>query len=612
MTSNKLLMCHGCGCRSGAKHDIAGAGPGYAVPGMHVRFDDLRPHHQRSFEFSQPEEILVTDSPAEVSDIIAVAEERAAAGRWVPGFLSYEAASGLDPGLTTHPPSSRIPLAWFGVFSNRHDDPPWPDRLPHQLGEWEPDLDRASHEAGLDAIQRYIGAGDTYQVNYTLRLAGRFSGDPLSAYCDLVLAQSGGFGAFFDLGDLQVLSASPELFFRWDGNGITTRPMKGTIGRGRWPGEDEQQRLRLAASEKDRAENLMIVDLLRNDLGRIAEYGSVEVTDLFAIERYETVWQMTSTIRGQPRSDVRLTDVLAGLFPSGSVTGAPKARTMEIIRELETSPRGVYCGAVGVLAPPGSGEPRAQFNVAIRTVVIDATNATAEYGTGGGITWDSVAAAEFDEALVKARVLTHSTPDFSLLETMRWSPADGIVRRRRHLERLRASADYFGLPFPAAAINTELDAVAGDDLQRVRLLVGRDGRVVVEVSPLIISEQPVSLALDTHRVDSQDLFLFHKTTHRATYEDATKRHPTADDVMLVNEHDLVTETTRANLAARFGDDWLTPPIGDGCLPGTYRAELIEGCDLREESIPVSSLPDAHELATFNSLWGWRRAELVGP
>ncbi|MGI9608969.1 MAG: chorismate-binding protein, partial [Acidimicrobiia bacterium] len=384
------------------------------------------------------------------------------------------------------------------------------------------------------------------------------------------------------------------------------------VGRGRWPEEDDSRRLWLAASEKDRAENLMIVDLLRNDLGRIAEYGSVEVEGLFGIERFETLWQMTSTVRAVPRDGTGLMAVLRALFPSGSITGAPKARTMEIIRELEATPRGLYCGAIGLLAPPGSGQPRAQFNVAIRTVVVDAVAGTAVYGTGGGITWDSVPENEYDEALVKTAVLTHRQAEFSLLETMRWTPDEGVVRRQRHLDRLRASADYFGFAYPKAAIESGLTNLESTGDLRVRLLLDRTGQAIVEHEPLRQPGTPVRLVIDGFQVDSDNVLLFHKTTHRDVYDQAASRHPEADDVVLVNEKGMATETTRANLAARFGDSWVTPPLEDGCLPGTYRAELIEDGALREQSILAVSLKEAHELAVVSSLRGWRPAVLNTP
>ena len=578
---------------------------------MQIRFDDLRPDHRLSFAFADPVEILAAQSADEVPGVVTAAEGHALAGRWVAGFLSYEAASGFDPVLVTHP-AGDLPLVWFAAFDERRVDSGPPDAKTNRMDGWQPDQDRATHAAALAAIHKLIGAGDTYQVNYTMRMRGRFAGDPLSAYADVVSAQSGGFGAFLDLGNYQILSASPELFFRWDEEGITTRPMKGTAGRGRWPSEDESQRLWLADSEKDRAENLMIVDLLRNDLGRIAQYGSVQVDGLFGIERFDTLWQMTSTVRATPRPEMTLMDVLTALFPSGSITGAPKARTMEIIRELETTPRGLYCGAVGLLAPPGSGHPRAQFNVAIRTVVIDGRTGTAEYGTGGGITWDSVAEREYDEALVKTAVLTHRPPEFSLLETMRWNPEQGVVRKVRHLSRLRASADYFGFAYPEERIEAELGGLEGDGQLRVRLIVDRIGRVTVEHEPLRQPADPVRLVLDSQAVDSDSVLLFHKTTYRDVYEQAAGRHPGADDVVLVNENGMATETTRANLAVRSGDTWVTPPLEDGCLPGVYRAELLDRGRLREQSVPMASLGEADELAVVSSLRGWRRAVLQAP
>lgn len=575
---------------------------------MRIRFDDRRRDRRRSFGFTDPLEIIVARDPDDVAPAIIAAEERAFAGAWVAGFLSYEAATGLDPVLKTHPPATGMPLAWFGVFDAIQIPPALPAADASAFDPGRPDEDADEYRAALAAIRRHIAAGDTYQVNHTLRLRGRFTGDPLALYSHLLAAQSAGFAAYLDLGDLQVLSVSPELFFRWDAGEILTRPMKGTVRRGRWAGEDEQLEASLATSEKDQAENLMIVDLLRNDLGRIARYGTVEVPELFGTERYETVWQMTSSIQAAPRPDVGLLDVFTSLFPSGSVTGAPKARTMEIIRELERSPRGVYCGSIGLLAPPGSGEPRAQFNVAIRTLVIDGAGRT-EYGTGGGITWDSVDDAELDEAIAKAQILTHRRPPFSLLETMAWSPESGIRHRKQHVARLAASAAYFDLPFPAADVADRLDAIVGDQDRRVRLLLDEAGTVRVETSVLDHVDGPVQLVVDTEPVDSRSIWLFHKTTNRAVYEAAALRHPGADDVVLTNSEGFVTETTRATIAVRLGDRWLTPPIADGCLPGVLRGILVEEGTLQEQSITVETLLNADELATISSLRGWRRGEL---
>ena len=320
-----------------------------------------------------------------------------------------------------------------------------------------PEISEAEYHESFAAIHDLIKAGDTYQTNFTFRLRGTFEGDPRTLYRELLHAQRGGYHAYLATGDQTIVSASPELFFRWDGRRIETRPMKGTMPRGRWEQEDRDERERLLTSGKNLAENVMIVDLLRNDLGRVARFGTVKAEQLFDIERFETVWQMTSTIAAETRPEVKLVDVFDAMFPCGSVTGAPKRRTMEIITSLETSPRGVYCGAIGLLAPPGSGRPKAEFSVAIRTVVIETADGSTEYGTGGGVVHESTAESEYDEAMIKARVLKRRRPPVTLLETMRWDPGTGIWLLDRHLNRLRSSARYFDIAVPEA----EIGALAG-------------------------------------------------------------------------------------------------------------------------------------------------------
>jgi para-aminobenzoate synthetase / 4-amino-4-deoxychorismate lyase len=390
--------------------------------------------------------------------------------------------------------------------------------------------------------------------------------------------------------------------------------MKGTARRGRWPEEDERAARELVASGKDRAENAMIVDLLRNDMGRVSREGSVTWSDLFAAERFETVWQLTSTISSDLAPGTGLAEVFGGLFPSGSVTGAPKVRTMELIADLEDSPRGVYCGAVGYVAPGGDGGPRARFNVAIRTVTVDARTGTAEYGVGGGITWDSRAEHEYDETVAKAQVLTARRPRFDLLETLRHEPDAGYCRLEEHVARLQRSAAYFGFAFDEDSVRSALSRAADgapEQLARVRLLLSRDGRVDTGVLPLATPDPTVRLAIDlTRPVDPNDVILFHKTTLRAHYEEARARHPDADDVVLVNARGLVTETTIANLAVRLDGRWWTPPLGDGLLPGVERAALLDDGTLAERSITVQELKRAEEIAVLNSVRGFRRATLL--
>jgi para-aminobenzoate synthetase/4-amino-4-deoxychorismate lyase len=432
-------------------------------------------------------------------------------------------------------------------------------------------------------------------------------------YRDLCFAQRGAFAAYLNAGRYRILSASPELFFRVDGGRLTTRPMKGTAPRGRWPQEDREIEATLRASVKDRAENAMIVDLLRNDLGRIARVGSVEWSRIFEPERYETVWQLTSTVSAELDAGIGLLDVFRALFPSGSVTGAPKVRTMELIAELEDSARGVYCGAVGFVAPPGASGPAACFNVAIRTVVLDAETRVAEYGVGGGITWDSSPEGEFEETVAKARVLTARRPPFDLLETMRRDQNEPIRHLDAHIERLRESAGYFGFAFDEADVRAVLEdaGAAADRPVRVRLRLARSGKTEIGVAPIDPGDlEPVRVALDDHPVDPADVFLFHKTSLRARYEEARARHPGAADVLLVNDRGDVTESTIANVAVKLAGRWWTPPVDAGLLPGIGRAAALEVGEVSERPIAIRELAGAEEVALISDTRGWRRAEIV--
>jgi para-aminobenzoate synthetase/4-amino-4-deoxychorismate lyase len=588
---------------------------------IEARFDDLT-GGQPSFRLVEPVGVLEASQPAEVEQVLRAAEGAAARGLWVAGFVAYEAAPGLDAALPVRPrpegdPFEDLPLAWFAMFEGRQEtvlpEPPH-DAPASDASAWTPSAGRDAYDSTVEQIRERIAAGITYQVNHTLRLRARIEGDPHGLYRDLCYAQRGAYSAYLDLGRYRILSASPELFFRLDGDVVTTKPMKGTAARGRWPEEDELIRASLRGSVKDRAENAMIVDLLRNDIGRIARAGSVRWSDVFEAERYETVWQLTSTVSATLRPDVALPDVFRALFPCGSVTGAPKVSTMGIIAELEDSPRGVYCGTVGYLAPFGEPGPRARFNVAIRTVVHDAQTGMAEYGTGGGITWDSRASAEYDELVAKAKVLTVRRPPFRLLETLLHEPGKGYRRMSEHLARLRASAEYQGFAFDPEAVQAALDREARrfpSKAARVRLLLDRRGKVETGGAPMPRSPEPVRLAIDAgHPVDPSDPFLFHKTTLRDGYERARERHPAADDVILVNTRGEVTETTIANLAVRISGVWFTPPLDCGLLPGCEREALIADGKLRERVITVDELRGAEELAIFSSVRPWRRAILT--
>jgi para-aminobenzoate synthetase / 4-amino-4-deoxychorismate lyase len=588
---------------------------------IEARFDDLTPGGA-SFRLVGPVGVFEARRADEVADVLTAAEASAQRGLWVGGFVAYEAAPGLDPALEVRArepgdPMADLPLAWFALFEGREEtllpeprdsasSPPTPST---PADGWRPSVDRRSYDAAIAEIHERIAAGDTYQVNHTLRLRSTVAGDERGLYRDLCYSQRGAYGAYLNAGRYRVCSASPELFFELEQGRLTTRPMKGTAPRGRWPAEDEAIAERLVASVKDRAENAMIVDLLRNDLGRVSRPGSVTWSEVFAAERYETVWQLTSTVSSELSPGAGLAEVFRALFPSGSVTGAPKVRSMEIIAGLEDSPRGVYCGAVGLLSPPDHG-PTARFNVAIRTVTVDGESGLAEYGVGGGITWDSRAGSEYEETVAKARVLTDRRPGFELLETLLHEPGTGLRRLERHLERLRDSAAYFGFEHDEDAIRAALEAEStGDRPTRVRLLLNRAGRITTASMPLAPRPEPARLEIDDVPVDPGDVLLFHKTSRRERFEAARARHPDADDVLLVNTRGEVTESTIANIAAQLGGRWITPPLDAGLLPGTERAALLDEGSIEEGTLTPADLRGAAELRLMNATFPWRRAAL---
>jgi para-aminobenzoate synthetase / 4-amino-4-deoxychorismate lyase len=586
---------------------------------IEARFDDLT-GDEPSFRLVGPAGVLEARRPDEVLSVLAAAEQAAARGLWVAGFVAYDAAPGLDRALEVHPRArdafAELPLAWFAMFEGREETVlPEPAADARASDGWTPTMPRGDYDAAIDRIHRHIADGDTYQVNLTLALRAQVEGDARGLYRDLAYAQRGAYASYLDTGRYRILSASPELFFRIDGDRIVSKPMKGTAPRGRWLEEDEAIRDRLAGSVKDRAENAMIVDLLRNDIGRVARRGSVRWSDVFAVERYATVWQLTSTVDADLLPDASVTDVFAALFPCGSVTGAPKVSTMRIIAALERNARGLYCGTVGYLAPVGSIDPRARFNVAIRTVVQDVSSGAATYGVGGGITWDSKAAAEYDETVAKAQVLTTRRPAVRLLETLRHDPDTGYQRLDEHIDRLRSSATYLGMTIDLDVVREALGHEAArfpSRASRVRLVVDARGRVQAGSAPLPGTREPVRLALDRdHPVDPADPMLFHKTTARDRYEAAAERFPDADDVVLVNTRGRVTETTRANVALRRGDRWVTPPLDDGVLPGCERAALLADGTLAEAPITIEEFERADQIAFLNSVRGWRAAVLVG-
>ena len=499
---------------------------------------------------------------------------------------------------------------WFGLFRHREHIPVGTRNGGHyDLGAWRPSVSRAAYNTALNRIRDLIIAGDTYQVNYSFRLRANFSGNSLSLYRDLCRAQRTDYAAYLDIGRFQILSASPELFFSLKNGVLTARPMKGTAPRGRWWEEDEARAKQLQKSEKDRAENVMIVDLLRSDLGRVS--SSVKVPELWHVERYETVLQMTSTVKSRMRCGVGLRELATSLFPCGSVTGAPKVRTMQIIKEVERAARGIYTGSIGYLSPGGD----ITFNVAIRTVCIDRKTGTAEFGVGSGITCDSSSDGEYEECLTKARMLAKQQPDFDLFETLRYEGKNGFFLIDRHIDRIEASARYFGFVFDRSSVLSALEKAVSDldkSPHRVRLVLSRKGCVKVETAPLKNTSQnrALSARISPLPVDSLDPLLFHKTTRREPYTSRLNMYPLCEEIILINERGEATECSIGNLVAKLDGRYVTPPISCGLLGGTFRAELLSRGKLTEQVLKVDDLKRAEALYMINSVRKWTRLKLI--
>jgi len=564
---------------------------------------------QQWLSFQNPIRIIQAERVDEITGCLQLVEELVESeGMHAAGFISYEAATAFDNSLKTHSPD-QFPLIWFGIYG-KSEDVQLPSPSPEVISfNWKPSITYPEYRERINKIKEYIARGDTYQTNYTFRLNTRFRGDALELFLSLNKAQQAHYGAFIDTGRYAICSASPELFFLQSGEKIQCRPMKGTAPRGRSVSEDKDQMEWLYNSEKNRAENLMIVDMIRNDLGRIARYGSVRVNCLYEVEQYPTLFQMTSSVSA--RTDASFSRIIAALFPCASVTGAPKIRTMEIITELESTPRRIYTGCIGFLSPGR----KAQFNVAIRTVLIDRQSELAEYGVGGGIVWDSITEEEYDECLVKARIVNASRPEFSLLETLLWTPEGGYFLLDRHLNRLRDSAAYFNFPIDLSRIRERLNSEEDNRppiRHRIRLLVDGEGKVSLEekLYPELSRRQPVRIKLADSPVDSNDPFLRHKTTHREIYKKARAACPGCEDVLLWNEREEITETCIANFILERDGELITPPVNSGLLPGTMRASLIESGEIREEIIPVEDLRKNDKIYLINSVQGKREAVLI--
>jgi len=555
--------------------------------------------------FAEPLQVLTAQHAAEVLPVLIEAEKRVNEDNlFAAGFVSYEAASGFDPAHKTRP-AGRIPLACLGLFnevqcsSNLESlDARASAPLTWKMGELPDD-----YFEKILQIKRQIALGNTYQINYTVRQCARNVAEPWQLF--LRIASDVSHSAYIETQDHAIVSASPELFFQLDGEQLVCRPMKGTAPRGMTSVSDLALREELRYSAKNRAENVMITDMIRNDLGRIARRGSVRVQALYEIEKLKTVWQMTSTVTAC--TSVPVSEIFRAMFPCASVTGAPKVASMAIINELESTPRDIYTGAIGYFGPGR----QARFNVAIRTALVDKTTNDAVYGVGGGIVWDSEPVDEYRECLSKARILSAvnvGSQDFELLETMLWTPEDDFILLDKHMDRLQSSAAYFDFECDSALIESALLALAQwlpPGRNRIRILLRRDGKfqIAKDLLGATGTSRSMRVVLARDPIDKNDPFIYHKTTHRDSYDQALRSVADADDALLWNEDGYITETTIANVIVRIDGELFTPPVDCGLLGGTYREFMLNAGQVKERNIKVSEVPPMTEIILINSVRG---------
>ncbi|GAA0725892.1 aminodeoxychorismate synthase component I [Sphingomonas japonica] len=570
-----------------------------------VLLDDARDGDAAARLYHDPVEVIEARL---VGDILPALDRIRAAGRaglHAAGFLAYSAGGAFE---ATAPQRPGDPLLWFGLFE-RYDvfDPAdLPDPAGAWLGPLDPSIARSAYLQKLAAIQELIRAGDLYQTNLTFQARVQFEGDPFALYARLRAASKAGWGAYVDTGQDRYLSLSPELFFALEAGELTCKPMKGTAPRLADPREDAAAREALRQDPKQRAENLMIVDLMRNDLARVAIPGSVAVPDLFAIEAYPTVQQMVSTVTATLAPGKDAIDVLAALFPCGSITGAPKLRACQTIAEIEGSDRGIYTGSIGRIDPDGG----AQFNVAIRTLTVRGDDGYATLGLGSGIVADSNGPAEWEECLTKAAFLKSGGRAFDLIETMAFDPVEGIARLDAHLERMRASAERFGFAFDRHAVRNELQA-ATFRLRapaKVRLAGSPSGAIAIEIAPLPAPpDEPVAVAIAPLPVASADFRLRHKTSDRRFY-DASRAASGCFEVVYVDPDGFLTEGSFTSLFVERDGRLATPPLSRGLLPGILRGELLASGRATERDLVIADLQQDFWIG--NSLRGLLRARLA--
>jgi len=588
-------------------------------PGSVLLLDLLKQH--TALLFQAPREIVTCTDLDGVAACLARLEEAQSEGLHAAGYLAYELGFAFEDKLRQRFEETGEPLLWFGLYDTPEKLDPMAARAllaeaagdgAAATGALQFDMDRGDYDDAFRQVRDHLARGDIYQVNLTMRARFAHQGAPERLFLDLLRRQPVEFAAFLRLEDRTVLSLSPELFLERQGTRLVTRPMKGTAPRGRYASEDGTLARALASDPKQRSENIMIVDLMRNDLSRIAETGSVRVSGLCEVERYQSLHQMTSTVEARVPAGTGFATVIENLFPCGSITGAPKLSAMQIADDLETGPRGVYTGSIGYLAPGGDF----RLNVAIRTLVLRG-DGTGEAGAGSGVVFDSGAAPEYDECALKLKFLSEAVPEFELIETMAHAPSDGYLLLDRHLLRLQQSARYFGFRFDEETVRAALrDAAAAfSGPQRVRLLLNADGGVSITATGLAPVDRSTvfNLVLASETTRSADRFLYHKTTNRAFYDDTRARYQAetgCQEVLFENENGFLTEGSYMTLFLKTEGRLLTPALTHGLLPGTLRAGLLERGLAEEADLTREDLASADDILLGNSVRGLMRARLL--
>ena len=586
------------------------------------------------FLFEDPHDIIIAETIEEVEHCFEKISKALELGYYVAGYMTYELGLCFEEKLheqffkkQQQLKEQNDPLLWFGVFQEKlnvtsDDIESWLEE--HQATRSNASDKKVSVEETLEnykkkfeKVKANIAAGDIYQLNLTFKGTIENQTSPLSLYEHMRRSQPVEYASIIVTKDKTILSASPELFLNCQQGEIETRPMKGTMKRGVTIEEDQDHVEFLKADKKSRAENLMIVDLMRNDLGRISKIGSVEVSNLFQVETYPSLLQMVSVVKAQLKEDVSLYDQMKALYPAGSITGAPKIRAMELIEELEDGPRGVYTGAIGFFAPKNEYV----FNVAIRTIELD-NEGHGVIGIGSGLVHDSEPDAEYAECLLKMQFLTKDTPEFSLLETMAYDPEIGIILLEEHLQRLENSAIYFLYPFEREKVLSLLEMVTANTKThlRLRLLLHKNGNITITPTDMEPMDEHTiwTIALAPNAMQSKNVFLYHKTTNRSFYDDTRvaiqkrmqkETSEKIDEVIFENEKGEITEGSFTNIFVKIKGELKTPPISTGLLPGTLRQSLIEQGKVKEETLTIEDLKQAEEIYVGNSVRGLIKAKL---